>query len=797
MDALMDWKAGQRYFYFQSLLTKPHNSELYQIGKAGQKAIHDGSSSLIGNLTNEKNDDESLIKQTLQFLSIMQQAELAQEKAYFQNKVNELKKAGVTDKITKFFEDSSNFNYQDFIIAINVLYQDINSFKKTIQVEDERLSSIKVILDEFDDWVKKSPNNYDYTKTRNQNIRDWLFSTMKLNLPPNEPLTRGKLYEYLGSKTIGNELQSRLSSIFSTVWKNHITKEKIEQLIAEGKLANTDIAKKTLVMELVTDYITKASAEIKTGLVTIEEDIKDGVIQADKKKVKDTLKNRNTQKAQEIVDTFFSDTPDADGYAKKTLTYFLSQINTLTDDSTANDVTRAQERIFNKMYKISYNEDTNNIKNLSQELSALLNKILDKKGITTSKTKKNSTERTKLIQRVKDYLATVQTSDPNVTIKIDNAAVTKYLQQLINEADLIEIHIAAKDNLLSEMYLANDTRRLAQRLGDLLISTLTTDGQKIDTAALEICNIEALPQYEQFNSLLTNSLSDIIIQTTQISRKPIEIIDSNNQLLEFDELSWRKSHGFDEGEFSIEAETLRRKYIKTNIIQKTRQKLAQLTNDTNVIEEIIKQIENSIQIGATVKSYNKYDNNIGFHGGSLGGNADMQLKNIIKMLDYGGITPDDADWLYLATYNAGPELLGSDLKNPLEAIFSAMGAMLLFDDAGEQAEYIKTILASGQQIEKTSPQFIHLYHLNNLYVPSSYVLQKTYEAMIAVTNDLTSEMGNKGVKATITNNVTYDGVSTDMGAFFSAHKDEVSITLTFLAGFLDIVQEINTALGAT
>jgi hypothetical protein len=29
---------------------------------------------------------------------------------------------------------------------------------------------------------------------------------MKLNLPSNEPLTRGKLYEYLGSQTIGNEI---------------------------------------------------------------------------------------------------------------------------------------------------------------------------------------------------------------------------------------------------------------------------------------------------------------------------------------------------------------------------------------------------------------------------------------------------------------------------------------------------------------------------------------------------------------------------------------------------------------
>lgn len=52
------------------------------------------------------------------------------------------------------------------------------------------------------------------------------------------------------------------------------------------------------------------------------------------------------------------------------------------------------------------------------------------------------------------------------------------------------------------------------------------------------------------------------------------------------------------------------------------------------------------------------------------------------MLDYGGVTIEDSDWLSMAVYNAGPNLLGSHLKNPLEAIFSAMGAMLLFDDAG-------------------------------------------------------------------------------------------------------------------
>lgn len=98
------------------------------------------------------------------------------------------------------------------------------------------------------------------------------------------------------------------------------------------------------------------------------------------------------------------------------------------------------------------------------------------------------------------------------------------------------------------------------------------------------------------------------------------------------------------------------------------------------------------------------------------------------------------------------------------------------------------------QIEHTTPQFIHLYHLNNLYIPSSYVLQKTYEAMKEVVNDLTSSMKTSGVKATINNNVSEEPGEIDFNAFFNAHKGEVTITLTFLAGFLDLVNSINNAI---
>lgn len=51
-------------------------------------------------------------------------------------------------------------------------------------------------------------------------------------------------------------------------------------------------------------------------------------------------------------------------------------------------------------------------------------------------------------------------------------------------------------------------------------------------------------------------MNEIIINSTKISREPIEV--GNGNLKIFNEQEWRQKNGFGEGEFSIEAETLRR-----------------------------------------------------------------------------------------------------------------------------------------------------------------------------------------------------------------------------------------------
>ncbi len=133
----------------------------------------------------------------------------------------------------------------------------------------------------------------------------------------------------------------------------------------------------------------------------------------------------------------------------------------------------------------------------------------------------------------------------------------------------------------------------------------------------------------------------------------------------------------------------------------------------------LEQLKNSFRISTSVKSYDKYNNKTGFHGGSLGGTVEHQIENIQHMFQLGGITIQDVDWLIFAVYNSGPHLLGSSIKKDLEHFFSILAVSLMFDDAGEQATYIKN---QAENLSDIKPNYLHLFLLNGTYFPLSYIL---------------------------------------------------------------------------
>jgi len=91
----------------------------------------------------------------------------------------------------------------------------------------------------------------------------------------------------------------------------------------------------------------------------------------------------------------------------------------------------------------------------------------------------------------------------------------------------------------------------------------------------------------------------------------------------------------------------------------------------------------NIMVGAiSVKDYTLYNDDLGYHGGSLGsgGAPDGVIENITKMYELGGITPEDKDNLMFAVLNCAPSAIGSNLKESLEQYLLGGAALIMFDE---------------------------------------------------------------------------------------------------------------------
>ena len=126
---------------------------------------------------------------------------------------------------------------------------------------------------------------------------------------------------------------------------------------------------------------------------------------------------------------------------------------------------------------------------------------------------------------------------------------------------------------------------------------------------------------------------------------------------------------------------------------------------------------------------------IGFSGGAMGTNSNglSVIDNILALGEKGNLLdPEtDAEWLKFALLNSGLGLIGHFNRYSLENYFSLFAAYLMFDDA--QLIVSDALADSAKDIDKkTSVQNIHLYIINGVYIPQSYILEELYKRMLEV-----------------------------------------------------------------
>lgn len=217
-------------------------------------------------------------------------------------------------------------------------------------------------------------------------------------------------------------------------------------------------------------------------------------------------------------------------------------------------------------------------------------------------------------------------------------------------------------------------------------------------------------------------------------------------------------------------------------------------------KEFLARLGSAFLVENSVKHSDYYLNDFGFHGGSLGSGLYEQITNINRMAELGGITTADRDWLIFAVMNCGQGLIGASLKPTLESYFSTFASLLMFRSGSELAKQVQQ-QANNLIKSSSGTATMRLYTFQSMYVPASYLLELTWQALepaaAKIYQQASSTVANRAV---ISNSVSYTpfekwpGGEEAFTTFAAENYGSVSISLQLLAGFMDVLNALQTAI---
>ena len=245
-----------------------------------------------------------------------------------------------------------------------------------------------------------------------------------------------------------------------------------------------------------------------------------------------------------------------------------------------------------------------------------------------------------------------------------------------------------------------------------------------------------------------------------------------------------------------------REQIKSNtqLVDKQKQEIATL------LHQLKHELYNSIYRSDTMKTYNQYQNKIGFLGGSIGTNLAQQINSINMLFEQAGMGMNDyeidllTDLILNTSYHS---IIGTHYKGVIERYMSAIAAFTLFDEGGAELEMLA---AQFNNLPKPSgPQILHMYRLNGVYYPGSYILTETLKGVMELGKVMT--VNTHGARVSIYNPITEKVIpnrpwhagdpilDTDpWGTVSKQAQASVQLQITFMAGMLQVMENLQKAM---
>lgn len=831
----------QRFFFFNSLENKTNTTGA---GYSGQRLAYTVTDLIKGGLNQltEKKEENGLtiIDNAMNYLKQTIDYERKQEKKYFTDKIlnNEEIPNFLKEKLKGCFQEEDDgliIDYATFINIINNFYSGLESYKRNLFYEQDRIRELEELYTSFALLSKQQKKEYYEAairrkKSENDDASDaYYFEAFRLFLV--DKLSKDKDGKYidpqaeqaaraLSGKTLDNLLQHELKEIFKNIWERP---DFHDLIINTLKVNSIGTSEKTLIAFLITTFL-KESKEELLSKIEINDTNKTIRIPAAARRelIKDFMRQLSNIQEEDLT--------DIDKMRTNSMVRILAQIKKIKNDSI--NLNRLRNRFLSN-YELEEirgflggqdkKPNSSNIylrgglAGLTVEIVNSLEPIIDQMLIDQNKStyispKKAKSPKERLIRKIErafegnnNYVLHYK-RNKHKRRKYDT--LERIIRDIISKNNLVTIKIKEKDNIFSEMSADQGIIKQINKGKNLLANRIVTTGlsaagTKSDTQILDLADYYITPNvtdkdWEHIAHKITEAFLDA--QTYDVEVPPIKPPSDSD----FNEKQSREQKGFTAAEFFIQGETERRLNKIRSLINDAKNSVDKTIDAADECSKIIKILNNSFQISSTVKSYDKFNNSIGFKAGSLGGTLEHQIENIVTMFEYGGITDIDRDWLIFAVYNSSPETLGSNFKSPLEKFLTITASMLLFDDAGQQAQYVTQ--QALELYEEPQVNILHLYYLNGVYLPSSFVLQLTYDNLMEAQTILNGQKINTvGHYAHIINNVKEKDMVGQRGSdgkiytvsqqnwvdTFEKNRKSVEIQMTFLAGFLDILDMLS------
>lgn len=218
------------------------------------------------------------------------------------------------------------------------------------------------------------------------------------------------------------------------------------------------------------------------------------------------------------------------------------------------------------------------------------------------------------------------------------------------------------------------------------------------------------------------------------------------------------------------------------------------------LELIWKKLKETTMGSDSVKDYMWYNDELGYHGGSLGGSGSPEkvLQNIEDMYQSGGISFIDKEKLLFAILNCADAAIGAKLKISLENYLLGGAALIMFDESfAYGSQYIESLQQTVSA--QYDPQHLTLYFLDLTYIPGSYVLKNIIDT---IEQFYTTELSAQIDKVNKQRNSVHIINPAQWQPFYAKDfklqltqasnnaMNNIIIKYMFMAGMLDIIERI-------